>query len=114
MGVCRVALVSPSKLLGKRPGGDPVTLGVTAVGANLRVGGQPDLEAGLGHDDDSDVTTLDHRVAEPAELPLTLTHHRPHLLVAGDDRDGGIDLGLADLGGHVVAADRNRRQSARR
>ena len=53
----------------------------------------------------ADVAALDHGVALLGELALALAHHLAHLLVARDDRDGGVDLGRADLGRHVVAAD---------
>ena len=57
--------------------------------------------------DDADVAPLDHRVALLAERALALAHHLAHLLVPRDDRHGRVDLGLADLGGDVVAGDRD-------
>ena len=64
--------------------------------AHGRVGDEADLHLGVRHDDDADVAPLDHRVALSAELALPLAHHLAHLRMPGDDRDGRVDLGLAD------------------
>src|SRR4029079_10484162 len=59
-------------------------------------------------DDDADVASLDPRVSRPPELALSRSHHLAHLRVPGDDRDGGVDLRLADAGRHVLPGDLDR------
>ena len=105
MGVLRVALVAAAHLVGEHLDLHPVPLRVPARRAHLGVGIEPDLQLGVRRHDLADVAALDHGVALLGELALALAHDLAHLRVPRDDRDGGVDLGRADLGRHVVAPD---------
>ena len=102
---CGIALVAAAHLVGEHLDLHPVPLGVPARRPHLGVGVEPDLELGMRRHDLADVAALDHRVALLGELTLALAHHLAHLLVPRDDGHGRVDLGRADLGRHVVAAD---------
>ena len=106
--VDRVALVAAPELLGELVDLEAVALEVPPARAHGRVRDEPDLDLRVRDDDDADVAPLDHGVAGAAELPLAPAHDLAHLGMAGDDRDGGVDLGLADAGRDVLARDRDR------
>ena len=83
----------------------PGPLGRAAGGTDPLVGDEVHLHLRLRRDDGADVAALDDDVPLAPEGPLALTHHLPHLVVAGDDRDELVDVRLADRGGDVGAVD---------
>ena len=77
------------------------------------VGDKVDLYLGLRCDDGADVPPLDHDVPLLAERALPLAHHLPHLVVARDDRDELVDVGLADRGRHIAPSMNTRPASSK-
>ena len=73
--------------------------------ATARVGDEIDLDLGVGRDDRADVAALDDDVALLPERALPLAHHLAHGVVARDDGDELVDVGLADRGRSRRAGD---------
>ena len=91
MRVGRVPLVAAPHVVGRHVDRDPVRSACRRSRAHPRIGDEPDLELCVRSDDDTDVASLDHRVALLAERALPLAHDLAHLGMAGDDGDGRVD-----------------------
>src|SRR5215216_801966 len=103
-----VTLVAKPEVGGKRVAADVGPLELPALGADVRIGVEVDLHAGVRRDDRADVAALDHGVAEVGELALPAAHDEAHFGVPRDDRDEAVDLRLTYRFGDVVARDRDR------
>ena len=113
MGVCRVSLVSPAQLVGEHLGRDPVPLGVPALARTSGSASSQILSAACGRHDDSDVPTLDHRVAQLAEGTLAL---RITSRTSGCRATTGTEASISGSRISAVtscAADRQRRRRRR-
>src|SRR6476469_3674308 len=100
-----VALVAQAEVGCERVGANLGPLGQAAIRAHGTIGVQVDLHRSLRGDHGADVAALDHDVAIVGELLLARAHHLAHVLVARDDRDEAVDVGLANRGGDVRVGD---------
>ena len=102
-----VALVA-HRLLAQHDLGVGAELGGAAARALLGVGGEEDLDLGVGRDDGADVAALGDPVAVGEDAPLLLDQRLAHGRVGGDTREAASETSrLADALGDVLAVEQH-------
>ncbi len=109
---CAVALVA-HRLLGEHLSWLAPSSAARRRARSARVGGQEDLQLGVGRDDGADVAALGDPVAAGHELLLARDERLAHTGVGRHDGGCLRDLGRADRVAHVDAVEQHRPAVAR-